>query len=96
MNNTVTYQITIQPWQVAEMVTLRLSRASYNKHGRQLWSLLHQLEARPDQLEAKLQELSEEVLVLEANWRVRNAANWARAREEVSDPAGTLGGDGGE
>lgn len=96
MNNTVTYQITIQPWQIAEICTLRLTRARYNKHGRQLWETVRQLEASPFLITQHLHELVDQVLEMEGNWRAGLTPITRPPGALMSDPRDTLGGDSSE
>lgn len=96
MNNTITWQITVQPWQISKILTLRLTRASYNRHGRQVWDTLRQLEVTPDMLEWKIQDMAQDICTQHDAWRIKLDGDQADEEAGLSYPYERLRSNGGE
>lgn len=68
MNNTVTYQITVQPY-TEELVSVRLSVATYTTSGRQKWEQLETHTLPYDELHDEVKACAAEVEGRCALWR---------------------------
>lgn len=64
MSNHQTLQITLQPWRVSRLVNVRVTRATYTRHGRQKWELLATWDRPWDLAEEGLQAATEQVMRL--------------------------------
>jgi hypothetical protein len=96
MSNAVTFSITVQPWQVAARSTVTLRRATYNRHGRQTWETVRQIDTPAQLLPREMGILVDLVLELECSWRERLGVASLSREAELSAPDDTLGSDGGE
>jgi len=78
MNQTETWTIIVQPWQVTDRVLVRVVRTTYTKHGRQRPEAYSDRHVTPAQLAGALGDALDAVAMFNDRWQ---AAKWEAAQE---------------
>lgn len=63
-----TWRLTIQPWQVADLIRFSVTRISYNKHGRQVFTPVAEFDVKHSDFEQGFDHASDTLYRIWDGW----------------------------